>query len=141
VEVDRYPVPLRVPARDLECVLRDVGGVDVAERALLGDGDGDGAGARPDVEHPARAGAQVYPLQRQFHDALGVGARDEGFHIQVQQQVPEIRVAEDALHRLALQAAGDPGVVMLRLLLRKTFVVEGYLPTLYLQQLGEEDLG
>ena len=30
---------------------------------------------------------------------------------------------------------------MLRLLLCKTFVVEGYLPALYLQQLGEEDLG
>jgi hypothetical protein len=128
VEVYRCSVSLRVVASDLERGLRDVGGVDVAEGTLLGDRDRDSARARPDVEHPARAAAQVYPLQREVHDALGVRARDEGVAVQVELQVPEVRVAEDALHGLAPEAAGDPGVVELRLLLCERFVVEGYLP-------------
>ena len=141
VEVYRCPVSLRVPAGDLEGSVRDVGGVDVAEGSLLGDGDRDGARARPDIDHPARAAAQVYPLQRQLHDALCVGARDEGVAVQVEPQVPEVRVAKNTLHGLASQAAGDPGVVELRLFLCERFIVECYLPALYIQQLGEENLG
>ena len=70
----------------------------------------------PDVEHDARVASGVYALQRRVDDALGVGAWDEGLLVQVEDEVPEVRVAEDALHGLALQAAGDPGLVKRRLL-------------------------
>ena len=44
-------------------------------------------------------------------DALGVRAWDEGLLVQVEYEVPEVRVAKDALHGLAHHAAGDPGLV------------------------------
>ena len=67
----------------------------------------------------------------QIHDALGIGARDEGVLVQVEDEVPEVRVAKDALHGLALQTAGDPGLVQRRLLVRQRLLVKGNLGASY----------
>ena len=93
--------------------------MDLAAGTFLGYGDGDGPRARAHVEHDARVASGVYAFQGRVDDALGVRARDEGLLVEVEDQVPEVRVAEDALHGLALHAAGDPGLVERRLLGRQ----------------------
>ena len=116
MKCDGHVVPGRVLACDPERGFRDIRGVDLAAGAFLGDGDRDGPRAGSDVEHDARVASGVYAFQGRVDDALGVRARDEGLLVEVEDQVPEVRVAQDALHGLALQAAGDPGLVERRLL-------------------------
>ena len=111
--------------------------MDFAAGTFLGDGDRDGPRARAHVEHDAGVSPGIYEIQGCIDDALGIGARDQGVLVQIEDEVPEVRVAKDALHRLALQAAGDPGLVQRRLLVRQGFFVEGKLGPSYAEQFRE----
>ena len=114
--VTAAPFRCRVLACDPECGLRDVRGVDLA------------AGRSWAMEiamapEPVPMSSTTHGQPREsissrasVHDALGVGARDEGLLVQVEDEVSEVCVAEDTLHGLTLEAAGDPGLVKLRLL-------------------------
>ena len=111
--------------------------MDFAAGTFLGYGDRDGPGAGSNVEHHAGVSPGIYEIQGRIDDALCIGARDQGVLVQIEDEVPEVRVAKDALHRLTLHTAGDPGLVPRRLLLRQGFFVEGNLGPSYAKQFRE----
>src|SRR5918994_618115 len=99
------PRPCRVAAGDPERALRKIRGVNFTRGTLLGDGDGDRTGAGTDIEDATRTAPAIYGFESGIHDALRVGARDQGVVVELQPQIAEIGVSEDALYGLATRTA------------------------------------
>jgi len=98
--------PVCIGLRDLQCHVADISGEDMAAGAFYGNGQGNGAAAGTKVRH---TGILILrqPCQRQLHQPLGLGARDERVAVHHQVQRPELAMAGEVGHGLAASPPRD----------------------------------